>query len=79
MGPIPVIEIEPTSEYNLSTDGEYSISEFNHNRAKGEQNPSASKDFVLVVSENNLYFLIVIRTFEFFKYVPGVFLCVLHI
>ncbi|MFV9629725.1 MAG: hypothetical protein ACNYWM_01400 [Methanosarcinales archaeon] len=39
MGQIPVIEIEPTSEYNLSADGEYIISEFNHNRAKGEQNP----------------------------------------
>jgi hypothetical protein len=35
MGETPVIVIKPTSQYNLSTDGECSIEEFNLNRARG--------------------------------------------
>jgi hypothetical protein len=35
MGQISVIKLEPTSEYNLSTNGDCNISDFNHNRAKG--------------------------------------------
>jgi hypothetical protein len=35
MGETPVIVIEPTSQYNLSTDGECSVEEFNLNRARG--------------------------------------------
>ncbi|MCD4846061.1 MAG: hypothetical protein K8R25_16405 [Methanosarcinales archaeon] len=35
MGETPVIVIEPTSEYNLSTNGNCNISDFNLNRAKG--------------------------------------------
>ena len=35
MGETPVIVIEPTSRYNLSTDGECSVEEFNLNRARG--------------------------------------------
>jgi hypothetical protein len=35
MDSIPVIEIKPTGEYNLSTDGECTINEFNNNGARG--------------------------------------------
>jgi len=35
MDSIPVIEIKPISEYNLSTDGECTINEFDNNGARG--------------------------------------------
>jgi hypothetical protein len=53
MGYIPVIKIEPTSEYNLSTDGEGSISL----KPGGSDNIISDGILAFIVNQSNLNLL----------------------